>query len=63
MAIQFKVTANKIPYRVVFVPDPVCWTEAPEDREYYATSVNAGRRDFMTVLKAINDCFSILVPG
>lgn len=20
-----------IPYRVVFVPDPVCWTEAPED--------------------------------
>ena len=22
---------NKLPYRVVFVPDPVCWTEAPED--------------------------------
>lgn len=22
---------KKIPYRVVFVPDPVCWTEAPEN--------------------------------
>ena len=22
---------NGIPYRVAFVPDPVCWTEAPED--------------------------------
>jgi len=24
---------NKIPYRVIFVPDPVCWTEAPEERQ------------------------------
>ncbi len=23
--------ANKIPYSIVFVPDPVCWTEAPAD--------------------------------
>ena len=23
--------AKRQPYRVVFVPDPVCWTEAPED--------------------------------
>lgn len=22
---------NKIPYSIVFVPDPVCWTEAPEN--------------------------------
>lgn len=22
---------NKRPYRITFVPDPVCWTEAPED--------------------------------
>jgi cellulose synthase/poly-beta-1,6-N-acetylglucosamine synthase-like glycosyltransferase len=22
---------RKIPYRIAFVPDPVCWTEAPED--------------------------------
>ncbi|MDE2344243.1 MAG: glycosyltransferase family 2 protein [Betaproteobacteria bacterium] len=21
---------NRIPYRIVFVPDPICWTEAPE---------------------------------
>lgn len=24
--------AQKRPYRIEFVPDPVCWTEAPEDR-------------------------------
>jgi cellulose synthase/poly-beta-1,6-N-acetylglucosamine synthase-like glycosyltransferase len=23
--------ARRIPYRVLFVPDPVCWTEVPED--------------------------------
>lgn len=23
--------ARRIPYRIEFVPDPVCWTEAPED--------------------------------
>lgn len=23
--------ANKRPYRITFVPDPICWTEAPED--------------------------------
>lgn len=22
---------KKIPYRIAFIPDPVCWTEAPED--------------------------------
>lgn len=25
--------ARGIPYRIEFVPDPVCWTEAPEDRQ------------------------------
>lgn len=24
---------NKIPYKIVFVPEPVCWTEAPETLE------------------------------
>ncbi|HET8903627.1 MAG TPA: glycosyltransferase [Saccharospirillum sp.] len=23
--------AHRLPYRIVYVPDPVCWTEAPED--------------------------------
>lgn len=23
--------ARRLPYRIVFVPDPVCWTEVPED--------------------------------
>ena len=31
---------NNIPYRIVFVPDPVCWTEVPE-----AVSVLAGQRN------------------
>jgi len=25
--------ARRQPYRIEFVPDPVCWTEAPEDRQ------------------------------
>jgi cellulose synthase/poly-beta-1,6-N-acetylglucosamine synthase-like glycosyltransferase len=25
------MTASARPYRIVFVPDPICWTEAPED--------------------------------
>ena len=24
--------ARHVPYRIEFVPDPICWTEAPEDR-------------------------------
>ena len=25
------LSARRIPYRIAYVPDPVCWTEAPED--------------------------------
>lgn len=25
------LTLNQIPYRITFVPDPICWTEVPED--------------------------------
>jgi cellulose synthase/poly-beta-1,6-N-acetylglucosamine synthase-like glycosyltransferase len=25
------LTARRVPYRIAFVPDPVCWTEAPEN--------------------------------
>ena len=25
------LSARRIPYRITYVPDPVCWTEAPED--------------------------------
>jgi cellulose synthase/poly-beta-1,6-N-acetylglucosamine synthase-like glycosyltransferase len=26
-----KLSARRTPYRIAFIPDPVCWTEAPED--------------------------------
>lgn len=25
------LTLNQVPYRITFVPDPICWTEVPED--------------------------------
>jgi len=25
------LSQRKVPYRIAFIPDPVCWTEAPED--------------------------------
>ena len=28
-----KLRARGVPYKIEFVPDPVCWTEAPEDRK------------------------------
>ncbi|WP_374583778.1 glycosyltransferase family 2 protein [Pseudoduganella sp.] len=28
-----KLRVRGIPYKIEFVPDPVCWTEAPEDRK------------------------------
>lgn len=28
-----KLRARGVPYKIEFVPDPVCWTEAPEDRQ------------------------------
>lgn len=28
-----KLRSRGIPYKIEFVPDPVCWTEAPEDRK------------------------------
>lgn len=31
MRLHRTMTAKGVPYRIVFAPDPVCWTEAPED--------------------------------
>ncbi|PYS74832.1 MAG: glycosyl transferase [Acidobacteria bacterium] len=31
MRMHLALIERKVPYRVCYVPDPVCWTEAPED--------------------------------
>jgi len=31
MRLHRVLTARGVPYRIAFIPDPVCWTEAPED--------------------------------
>jgi cellulose synthase/poly-beta-1,6-N-acetylglucosamine synthase-like glycosyltransferase len=31
MRLHRVLTEKRVPYRIAFVPDPVCWTEAPED--------------------------------
>lgn len=33
MRLHRHLAAARRPYRIVFVPDPVCWTEAPETRD------------------------------
>jgi cellulose synthase/poly-beta-1,6-N-acetylglucosamine synthase-like glycosyltransferase len=38
------------PYRIVFQPDPVCWTEAPESRKILRNQRNRWQRGTMQVL-------------
>ncbi len=41
---------KKVPYRVVFVPDPVCWTEAPETLSVLARQRNRWHRGLLQTL-------------
>lgn len=41
---------NKIPYRVRFVPEPVCWTEVPEDKAVLARQRNRWQRGLADTL-------------
>ncbi len=41
---------KKQPYRVVFVPDPVCWTEAPESLSVLALQRNRWHRGLLQTL-------------
>ena len=41
---------RRIPYRVVFVPDPVCWTEAPESVSILSRQRNRWHRGLLDVL-------------
>ncbi len=38
------------PYKIVFVPDPVCWTEAPETLKVLASQRNRWHRGLLDVL-------------
>ena len=40
----------RVPYRIVFQPDPVCWTEAPERREILAAQRNRWQRGTLQAL-------------
>jgi cellulose synthase/poly-beta-1,6-N-acetylglucosamine synthase-like glycosyltransferase len=41
---------HKIPYRITFVPDPVCWTEGPENLRVLAGQRNRWHRGLIEVL-------------
>mgnify|MGYP002621234440 CR=1 FL=1 len=41
---------NKIPYRVRFLPEPVCWTEVPEDRKVLSRQRNRWQRGLADTL-------------
>jgi cellulose synthase/poly-beta-1,6-N-acetylglucosamine synthase-like glycosyltransferase len=41
---------RKIPYKVVFVPDPVCWTEAPESVSMLARQRNRWHRGLIDTM-------------
>ncbi len=42
---------KKLPHRVVFVPDPVCWTEAPETLKILGRQRNRWQRGLLDTLR------------
>lgn len=42
---------HKIPYRIVFLPDPVCWTEAPETLRVLGQQRNRWQRGLIDTLR------------
>lgn len=41
---------HKVPYRITFIPDPICWTEAPERYRDLARQRNRWHRGLVEVL-------------
>jgi len=41
---------QKIPYRIAFIPDPICWTEAPENVRGLSRQRNRWQRGLVEVL-------------
>ncbi|MCU0422649.1 MAG: glycosyltransferase [Bacteroidia bacterium] len=44
------MTDHKLKYRVVYIPDPLCWTEAPDDYKVLARQRNRWMRGTMETL-------------
>jgi cellulose synthase/poly-beta-1,6-N-acetylglucosamine synthase-like glycosyltransferase len=53
----------KIPYRIHFVPDPICWTEVPEDLKTLKTQRVRWQRGLCESLMANRDLFLKLKGG
>ena len=49
-----------IPYKVGFVPDPLCWTEVPESTQVLRRQRNRWARGTVETLMLHKKCFSIL---
>ena len=47
LRIHDQMVKQKIPYKVKFIPDPVCWTEAPEDIQTLENQRNRWQRGMM----------------
>lgn len=48
---------KKIPYRITYVPEPVCWTEIPEDLKSLKNQRNRWQRGLMQSLLMHKDIF------
>ncbi|MFH0989337.1 MAG: glycosyltransferase [bacterium] len=48
--IHRKMIEKNKPYRVVFVPDPVCWTEAPDSLKMFSRQRNRWHRGLLDTL-------------
>lgn len=42
---------QKLPYKVAYIPDPLCWTEAPDSRKIFISQRNRWTRGTIEVLK------------
>jgi len=42
---------EKLPYKVAYIPDPLCWTEAPDNRKIFISQRNRWTRGTIEVLK------------
>ena len=42
---------QKLPYKVAYIPDPLCWTEAPDSRKIFISQRNRWTRGTIETLK------------
>lgn len=47
-----KMAEDKIPYKVAYVPDPLCWTEVPETYDTFMKQRNRWTRGTIETLRS-----------